>query len=101
MSSIAINTCKLNVLDAEFNADCKKHPAEANIGIEAGKPKRGGHAKVYHSSPRAPPRGRRLARARPRGSAGQGHGTRPLCRSERRHALEHRHEISQGPVAMA
>jgi hypothetical protein len=36
----------LNVLDAEFNADCKKRAAKANIEIAAGKSNRGGHAKV-------------------------------------------------------
>src|SRR5215831_6855162 len=39
MSRIGIITCKLNVLDAEFNADYKKHAAKANIGTAARKHK--------------------------------------------------------------
>src|SRR5882724_1007664 len=101
MSSIAINTCKLKGLEAEFNADCKKRAAEANIRIAAGKSRRGGHAKVYHSSPRAPPRGRSLVGARAGRSAGKRHRARPLRRPTRRHALEHRHQISEGSMAMA
>src|SRR5882672_6942005 len=101
MSRTDINTCKLKVLDAEFNADCKKRAAAANIGVAARKSKRGGHAKVYHSSPRARPRGHGVVRSRAGRSAGQGHGTRPLRRSKRRYALEHRHEVSQRSMALA
>src|SRR6267142_3332002 len=101
MSKTAINTCKLKVLDAEFNADCKKRAATANIGIAARKSKRGGHAKVYHSSPRAQPRGHGVVRPRAGRSAGKGHRARPLRRSKRRHALEHLHQISQRSMALA
>src|SRR5690348_18319321 len=101
MSSTGTNTCKFKGLYAEFNANCKKRAAKANIGTAAGQFKRGGHAKVYHSSPRALPRGRSVARACARRSAGEGHGTRPLRRPEGRHALGHSQQVSQGPVAMA
>src|SRR5690349_18178984 len=71
MSSTGTNTCKFKGLYAEFNANCKKRAAKANIGTAAGQFKRGGHAKVYHSSPRALPRGRSVAGACARRSAGE------------------------------
>src|SRR5260221_7568548 len=101
MSRDDINTCKLKVLDAEFNADCKKRVAAATIGIAARKSKRGGHAKVYHSFSRAQPRGHGVVRSRAGRSPGEGHGARSLRRSKRRYALEHRHEVSQRPMALA
>src|SRR5437773_3392025 len=101
MSNSAINTCKLKELDADLNADCKKQAAEANMGIAAAKSRRGGHAKVYHSSPRTRPSRRRLVGACSGRSAGQGYGAGPLRRPKRRHALEHRHQIPQRSMALA
>src|SRR5580765_4481222 len=101
MSRTVINTCKLKVLDAEFNADCKKRAAPANIGIAARNSKRGGHAKVYHSSPRVQPRGHGLVRPRAGRPAGEGHCAGSLRRAKRGHALEHRYQVSQRPVALA
>src|SRR6266853_1287695 len=101
MSSNGINTCKLKELDAEFNADCKKQAAKANIGTAAAKSRRGGHAKVYHSSPRARPGGRRVVGACTERTAGKGNGAGPLRRPKGRYALEHRHQIPQRSVALA
>src|SRR5262245_20302057 len=101
MSRGGINTCKLNVLDAESNADCKMRVAAANIGTAASKSKRGGHAKVYHSCSCAQPRGRRVVGAGAGRCGGHGHRARPLRRSKRRHALEHRDEVSEGSMALA
>src|SRR5260221_8030662 len=101
MSNSAINTCKLKELDAEFNADCKKQAAKANIRTAAAKPRRGGHAKVYHSSPGARPSGRRVVGACTGRSPGKGNGPGPLRRPKGRYALEHRHQIPQRSVALA
>src|SRR5258705_221110 len=101
MSSNAINTCKLKELDAEFNADYKKQAAKVNIRDCGGQSRRGGHAKVYHSSPGTSPSGRRLVSARARRSPGKGIGTGPLRRPKGRHSLEHRHQISQRSMALA
>src|SRR5882762_8206760 len=101
MSSSAINTCKLKELDAEFNADYKKQAAKANIGTAAAKSRRGGHAKVYHSSPGARLGGRGLVGACTRRLTGKGHGAGPLRRPKGRYALEHRHKIPQRSVALA
>src|SRR6266478_4620522 len=105
MSSNGINTCKLKELDAEFNANCKKLAAKVNIAATAAKSRRGGHAKVYHSSPGARPGERRVVGActgrlteRP---AGKGNGAGPLRRPKGRYALEHRHQIPQRSVALA
>src|SRR5260221_12421467 len=105
MSSNGINTCKLKELDAEFNANCKKSAAKVNIGATAAKSRRGGHAKVYHSSPGARPGERGVVSActgrlteRP---AGKGNGAGPLRRPKGRHPLEHRHQIPQRSVALA
>src|SRR6266481_6300345 len=99
ISSSAINTCKLKELDAEFNADCKKQIAKANIGTAAAKSRRGGHAKVYHSSPSTRARG--VVGACTGRFAGKGYGAGPLRCSEGRYALEHRHQIPQRSMALA
>src|SRR6266849_11149176 len=101
ISSNGINTCKLKELDAEFNADCKKRAAKANIRTAAAKPRRGGHAKVYHSSPGARPGGRRVVGACTERTAGKGNGAGPLRRPKGRYALEHRHQIPQRSVELA
>src|SRR5882724_5686810 len=101
MSSSAINTCKLKELDAEFNADCKKQAAKVNIGTAAVKSRRGGHAKVYHSSPGTRPSGRGVVGACTGRLAGEGHGAGPLRRAKGRYPLEHRHEIPQRSMALA
>src|SRR5256712_6961533 len=101
MSSNAINTCKLKELYAEFNADCKKQVAKANIGTAAAKSRRGGHAKVYHSSPSTRARGRGVVGACTGRFAGKGYGARPPRRTKGRYALEHRHQIPQRPMALA
>src|SRR5260221_1312936 len=105
MSSNGINTCKLKELDAEFNANCKKPAAKVNRGATAAKSRRGGHAKVYHSSPGARPRERGVVGActgrlteRP---AGKGNGAGPLRRPKGRYPVEHRHQIPQRSVALA
>src|SRR5258706_7495621 len=105
MSSNGINTCKLKELDAEFNANCKKSAAKVNIGAAAAKSRRGGHAKVYHSSPGARPGECRLVCActgrlawRP---AGKCKSAGPLRRPNMRYPLEHRHQIPQRSVALA
>src|ERR1700704_3075946 len=104
MSSNGINTCKLKELDAEFNANCKKPAAKVNIAAAA-QSRRGGHAKVYHSSPGARPGERRVVGActgrlteRP---AGKGNGAGPLRRPKGRYPLEHCHQIPQRSVALA
>src|SRR5258708_23801191 len=105
ISSNGINTCKLKELDAEFNADCKKRAAKVNIGAAAAKSRRGGHAKVYHSSPGARPGECRVVSActgRPtERPTGQGNGAGPLRRPKGRYPLEHRHQIPQRSVALA
>src|SRR5213079_1920917 len=101
MSNSAINTCKLKGLDAEFNADCKMQAAKANIGIAAAKSRRGGHAKVYHSSPGTRPSERGLVGACTGRLTGKGYGARPLRRAKGRYALEHRHQIPQRSMALA
>src|SRR5229473_5267338 len=101
MSNSAINTCKLKELDAEFNADCKKQAAKVNIGTAAAKSRRGGHAKVYHSSPGTCPSGRGVVGACTGRLTGEGYGAGPLCRAKGRYALEHRHQIPQRSMALA
>src|SRR6267143_5756985 len=101
MSSSAINTCKLKELHAEFNADCKKQAAKVNIGTAAAKSRRGGHAKVYHSSPGTRPSGRGVVGTGARRLAGEGYGAGPLRRAKRRYPLEHRHQIPQRSMALA
>src|SRR3977135_2476571 len=101
MSSRAINTCKLKELDAEFNADCKKQAAKANIGTAAAKSRRGGHAKVYHSSPGTRPGGRGVVGACTGRFTGKGYGAGPLRRPKGRYALEHRHQVPQRSMALA
>src|SRR5258708_45738 len=101
MSNSAINTCKLKELDAEFNADYKKQAAKANIGTAAAKSRRGGHAKVYHSSPGARPGGRGVVGACTGRSTGKRNRPGPLRRAKGRYALEHRHQIPQRSVALA
>src|SRR5882724_12183836 len=101
MSSSAINTCKLKELDAEFNADCKKQAAKVNIGTAAVKSRRGGHAKVYHSSPGTRPSGRGVVGTCARRFAGEGYGAGPLRRAKGRYPLEHRHQIPQRSMALA
>src|SRR6266850_4386489 len=101
MSSMAINTCKLKELDAEFNADCKKQAAKVNIGTAAAKSRRGGHAKVYHSSPGTRPSGRGVVGTCAGRLAGEGYGTGPLRRAKGRYPLEHRHQIPQRSMALA
>src|SRR5713101_6075429 len=101
ISSNGINTCKLKELDAEFNADCKKQAAKANMGIAAAKSRRGGHAKVYHSSPGTRAGGRGVVGACTGRYTGKGYGAGPLRRPKGRYALEHRHQIPQRSMALA
>src|ERR1700693_3798933 len=101
MSSSAIITCKLKELEAEFNADCKKTAATANMRAAARNSKRGGHAKVYHSSSSSRPSRHGAVGARAGRPEAQGQRAGPICRRKGRHALEHRHQVSQRPVALA
>src|SRR5882762_809917 len=105
ISSNGINTCKLKELDAEFNANCKKPAAKVNMAATAAKSRRGGHAKVYHSSPGARPGECRVVSActgRPAGRpTGKGNGAGPLRRPKGRYPLGHRHQIPQRSVALA
>src|SRR5260370_32940957 len=99
MSNSAINTCKLKELDAEFNADCKKQAAKFNIGTAAAKSRRGGHAKVYHSSPGTCPTGRGVVGACTGRLRGAGNRAGPQRRAKGRDAFEHDQQIPHSAMA--
>src|SRR5882762_11470013 len=79
----------------------KSKSQKTTIEAAAAKSRRGGHAKVYHSSPSTRARGRGLVGACTGRFAGKGYGAGPLRRPKGRYALEHRHQIPQRSMALA